>query len=101
MLRYYPPDWQTVLKDAKSLYRCWLVTDNAYPSPGDGYKEAEECIREASANFKRENGVCPVSNIFLHIHCFAHFRSDSEVTHDMKKMVSPQFFLSFYILISR
>lgn len=57
MLRFYDPQWQAVLKDAKNLYRYWLGTENPYPTPSDGYSEAEESIEEAIGGFQREGGV--------------------------------------------
>jgi hypothetical protein len=57
MLRYYRPDWQAVLKNAKNLYRFWLATKIAYPSSVQGYREANESIQEAIAHFKLEGGV--------------------------------------------
>lgn len=57
MLRFYSPQWQAVLRDAKNTYRFWLGTEGPYPSPRDGYNEADESILEAIADFQREGGV--------------------------------------------
>jgi hypothetical protein len=57
MLRYYKSDWQIILKRAKNLYRFWLATESPYPTPSQGYHEANEAIQEAMAEFRIEGGV--------------------------------------------
>ena len=57
MLRYYRPEWQAILKNAKNLYRFWLATENPSPSSSQGYVEASEVILEAVADFRIEGGV--------------------------------------------
>lgn len=57
MLRFYSPQWQAVLKDAKNTYRFWLATENPYPSPADGYCEADESISESVSDFQRDGGI--------------------------------------------
>jgi hypothetical protein len=57
MLRFYKPEWQAVLKDAKNLYRFSLATEDAYPSSARGYHEASESIQEAIVDFKRQGGT--------------------------------------------
>lgn len=57
MLRFYSPEWQAVLKKAKTTYRGWLVSENAYPSMKAGKNEAAEAIEEAIAEFELEGGV--------------------------------------------
>lgn len=65
MLRYYSPEWQTVLHNAKNIYRFWLATDNPYPTPMDGYAEAQESIVEAVGNFLHEGGALEGSPLFI------------------------------------
>ena len=57
MLRFYPSEWQVILKDAKNLYRSWLALSGPYPPPLGGHKEAHDTILEAIADFKTEGGV--------------------------------------------
>lgn len=88
MLRYYDPQWQTVLRDGKNIFRYGLASDDPYVDPAKGYKEAEESLTEALANYRSQGGT--ITGLYL-LHttyrCSQNILDDV-ITNGMKKMAS-------------
>jgi len=52
---YYPPTWQRVLQDTKTLFHCSIASRNVFPLQDVRQREAGECIKEVVVEYEDQD----------------------------------------------